>query len=101
VKYVLFYDPVPGAGATARRYFDEHKELWSEYVGSGGLLAIGPFCDGSGAMAVFATREAAEEIAGRDPSSCTASSVSGRSGSGTRRCCRRPRKPEPAAPPCG
>ncbi len=39
---------------------------WSQYAESGSLLLIGPFSDGS-AMAVFATREAAEEFAQQDP----------------------------------
>ena len=67
MKYVLFYDPVPGAGPAARLHFDAHKALWSRYAESGSLFAIGPFSDGSGAMAVFATRQAAEDFAEQDP----------------------------------
>jgi hypothetical protein len=67
MKYVLFYEPAPDAATTAPLHFGAHKALWSQYAESGSLLLIGPFSDGSGAMAVFATREAAEEFAKQDP----------------------------------
>jgi uncharacterized protein YciI len=44
-----------------------HKALWSRFAESGSLLLIAPFSDGNGSMAVFATREAAEEFAKQDP----------------------------------
>jgi uncharacterized protein len=67
VKYVLFYDPADDAGTTARLHFDAHRALWAQYYERGSLLLIGPFADGSGAMGVFRTREAAEEFAQADP----------------------------------
>ena len=67
MKYVLFYESAPDAAATAPLHFSAHKALWSEYAESGRLLLIGPFSDRSGAMAVFTTREAAEEFAKQDP----------------------------------
>jgi uncharacterized protein len=67
MKYVLFYESAPDAAATAPLHFSAHKALWSGYADSGRLLLIGPFSDGSGAMAVFTTREAAEEFAKQDP----------------------------------
>jgi uncharacterized protein YciI len=66
MKYVLFYESAPDAATTAPLYFGAHKALWSRYAESGSLLLIGPFSGGS-AMAVFATREAAEEFAKQDP----------------------------------
>ena len=67
MKYVLFYESAPDAAATAPLHFSAHKALWSEYAESGRLLLIGPFSDGSGAMAVFTTWGAAEEFAKHDP----------------------------------
>jgi uncharacterized protein len=67
MKYVLFYESAPDAAATAPLHFSAHKALWSGYAESGSLLLIGPFSDGSGAMAVFTTRETAEEFARQDP----------------------------------
>jgi uncharacterized protein len=67
VKYVLFYDPADDAATTAPLHFGEHRALWAQYHERGSLLLIGPFTDGSGAMAVFSTREAAEQFAGQDP----------------------------------
>jgi uncharacterized protein YciI len=67
VKYVLFYDSADDAAAAARLHFDQHRGLWAEYQERGSLLLIGPFTDGRGAMAVFRTREAAEQFAREDP----------------------------------
>lgn len=67
MKYVLLYESAPDAASTAPLHFSAHKALWSQFAESGRLLLIGPFSDGSGAMAVFATREAAEEFANQDP----------------------------------
>lgn len=67
MKYVLFYESAGGAATDARLHFDEHRALWGRYAERGSLLLIGPFSDGSGAMGVFTTREAAEEFAKQDP----------------------------------
>jgi uncharacterized protein len=67
MKYVLFYESAPDAAATAPLHFSAHKALWSRFAESGSLLLIGPFSDGNGSMAVFATHEAAEEFAKQDP----------------------------------
>jgi len=50
------------------------------------LLMIGPFADAGAesAMAVFTTRDAAEEFVKADPSSSTESPASGPSANGTR-----------------
>jgi uncharacterized protein len=67
MKYVLFYDPADDVATKARLHFDAHRALWDQYHQNGSLLLIGPFTDGSGAMAVFGTRGAAEEFAQADP----------------------------------
>jgi uncharacterized protein YciI len=68
MKYVLIYEPGgPDMAAQARLHFAEHRAKWDGYRQEGTLLLIGPFADGSGAMAVFTTREAAEQFAKEDP----------------------------------
>ena len=68
MKYVLLYEPGgEDSPAKARLHFPEHVAAWEAYRRDGTLLLIGPFTDGSGAMAVFTTREAAEQFAREDP----------------------------------
>ncbi len=68
MKFVLLYE-AGGADMAelAREHFPAHAARWAGFREAGTLLAIGPFNDGSGAMAVFTTREAAEEFASEDP----------------------------------
>lgn len=68
MKYVLFYDSSAERLAKAPEHFTEHRARWKAFVDRGELLMIGPFADPrEGAMAVFTTREAAEEFATGDP----------------------------------
>jgi uncharacterized protein YciI len=67
MKYVLFYETAPDAGASIAELFPAHRARWQGCLEQGTLLAIGPFSDGSGAMGVFTTRAAAEEFATGDP----------------------------------
>jgi hypothetical protein len=67
VKYVLFYEPKDGVAEKVREHFAAHREKWGEFQAAGTLLMVGPFTDGSGAMGVFTTRDAAEEFAKSDP----------------------------------
>jgi uncharacterized protein len=67
VKYVLFYESGDDVATLAPLHLAVHRARWQEFAESGRLLAIGPFTDGIGAMAVFATRAAAEEFAEGDP----------------------------------
>jgi uncharacterized protein YciI len=67
MKYVLFYEPNGDGSEKIQQHFAAHREKWSEFQAAGTLLMVGPFADGSGAMAVFTTREAAEEFAKTDP----------------------------------
>jgi uncharacterized protein len=50
-------------------YFGEHVARFQRFVADGTLLMIGTFADPQrdGSMAVFTTREAAEEFAREDP----------------------------------
>jgi uncharacterized protein YciI len=67
MKYVLFYENGDAPAELARQQFPAHRARWDEFREAGRLLAIGPFADGSGAMAVFTSREAAEDFAASDP----------------------------------
>jgi uncharacterized protein YciI len=65
LRYVLFYES--GDLSRAAENFPPHKARYTEFMQRGVLLSLGPFSDRSGSMAVFATREAAEEFASDDP----------------------------------
>jgi uncharacterized protein YciI len=67
VKYVLVYESADDVAQTAPVHFAAHRARWSEFQANGTLLLIGPYSDQSGALAVFTTREAAEEFARSDP----------------------------------
>lgn len=67
MKYVLFYESAEDFATTAALHFAAHRARWAEFSDRGSLLLIGPFTDGAGAMAVFTTRDAAEEFAKDDP----------------------------------
>ena len=68
MKYVLSYEPSAEGLAKAPAHFVAHRARWQIFVDRGELLMIGPFADPrEGAMAVFTTREAAEEFAAGDP----------------------------------
>ncbi len=66
-RYVLFYENGQNFQA-AREHFPAHRARWQEFMDRGTLLMVGPFTDDDGgALAVFTTREAAEEFASGDP----------------------------------
>jgi uncharacterized protein len=65
VRYVMFYES--GDLSLAAEYFPAHRERYTEFMRRGVLLSLGPFTDGSGSMAVFTSREAAEEFVSGDP----------------------------------
>ena len=67
MKYVLFYESGDDVATLAPLHFAAHRARWQEFAENGRLLAIGPFTDGTGAMAVFTTHAAAEEFAEGDP----------------------------------
>jgi uncharacterized protein len=64
-RYVLFYDT--GDLTLAAENFPAHQARYTEFMRSGVLTSLGPFADREGSMAVFTTREAAEEFAVGDP----------------------------------
>jgi uncharacterized protein YciI len=67
MKYVLFYESGDDVAEKAPLNFPAHRARWKAFQDRGTLLLIGPFTDQSGALAIFTTREAAEEFAAGDP----------------------------------
>jgi uncharacterized protein YciI len=69
VKYVLLYESADDALTKAPAHFEAHSARGREFHERGSLVAYGPFGDpqAEGSMAVFTTREAAEEFAREDP----------------------------------
>ncbi len=69
MKHVLRYTSAePLDMAQVQELFPAHSARWELFRERGELLAIGPFEDPrEGALAVFTTREAAEEFATDDP----------------------------------
>jgi hypothetical protein len=68
VKHVLFYELAPGAMALAQQHFPAHRARIAQFHERGLVLLVGTFADDPiGAMAVFTTREAAEEFTAADP----------------------------------
>jgi uncharacterized protein YciI len=69
VKYVLLYESAEDVLAKAPAHFAAHKARGQEFHKRGSMLAYGPFGDPQelGSMAIFTSREAAEEFAREDP----------------------------------
>jgi uncharacterized protein len=67
MRYAVIYESAEDAREKARTHFPAHKARWSEYQERGELLMIGTFSDGSGAMGIFTTLDAAEEFVNGDP----------------------------------
>jgi hypothetical protein len=69
MKFVLFYTSAPDVAAKAGPVFAAHKAHYEQFVARGVLLLLGTFEDAQadGSMAVFTTREAAEEFTAADP----------------------------------
>jgi uncharacterized protein len=65
VRYVVFYDS--GDLSLAVENFPAHQAWYREFMARGVLLSLGPFSDRAGSMAIFTTREAAEEFVAGDP----------------------------------
>jgi uncharacterized protein YciI len=66
-KYVLQYESAGDVRTKAPLHFAAHKARWQEFLDQRTLLMIGTFSDLEGSMAVFSSREAAEEFARSDP----------------------------------
>jgi uncharacterized protein YciI len=68
MKIVTFYDMAPGALAHLMTHFPAHRARLDEFHARGVLLAAGPLGNPpDGAMAIFTSREAAEEFIAGDP----------------------------------
>ena len=68
MKYVTFYDLADGAEALAQEHFPAHSARLMAFHERGLLLLVGAFTDPpQGAMAVFVSRDAAEEFMADDP----------------------------------
>jgi hypothetical protein len=69
VKYVLLYTSADDVLTRAPLHFGAHKARLDEFHARGQLLMVGTFGDPQteGSMAVFATREGAEEFVAGDP----------------------------------
>jgi uncharacterized protein YciI len=68
-KYVLFYESADDVLSKAPVHFAAHTARGQEYHARGSLLMYGPFGkpQEEGSMAIFTSREAAEEFARDDP----------------------------------
>jgi uncharacterized protein len=69
LKYVLFYESAPNVITRAPNHFPAHRARLDEFRRRGELLMVGTFGNPQkeGSMAIFSTREAAEEFAKDDP----------------------------------
>src|SRR5438046_5853376 len=69
VKYVLFYESADNVAERAPLHFGAHWARALEFHERGLLQMVGTFADPQtqGSMAIFATREAAEEFVSGDP----------------------------------
>lgn len=68
-KYVLLYESGDDLQTKAPLHFAAHSARGQEYHERGSLIAYGPFAnaEAEGSMAIFTSREAAEEFARDDP----------------------------------
>lgn len=68
-KFVLLYEAADDVLTTAPLYFAEHSARGDAFHVAGTLLMYGAFANPleEGSMAIFTTREAAEEFASGDP----------------------------------
>ncbi|MGH7937078.1 MAG: YciI family protein [Bryobacteraceae bacterium] len=68
MKIVSFYDIAPDALAKIMTHYPAHRVRLDKFHSRGVLLAAGPFGNPpEGAMAIFTTRDAAEEFIQGDP----------------------------------
>ena len=68
MRIVAFYEMAPGAMAKLKDHFPAHRTRLDAFHARGLLLGAGPLGNPpDGAMAVFTTREAAEDFIKGDP----------------------------------
>jgi uncharacterized protein len=68
-KYVVLYESADDVMSKAPAHFAEHSARGDAFHANGTLLMYGPFSNPQeeGSMAVFSTREAAQEFVNGDP----------------------------------
>ena len=66
MKIVVIGESSGASMETIMKVFPRHKAVVDRLIARGVVVGIGPFSDG-GNMAIFKTREAAEEFAREDP----------------------------------
>lgn len=66
MKYVVIGESTGASMEAVMAVYPRHKKLVDEYIARGVVIGIGPFTD-RGNMAIFRTREAAEEFVRNDP----------------------------------
>ncbi|HEX2054681.1 MAG TPA: YciI family protein [Actinomycetota bacterium] len=69
MKYVLLYESADNVMEKAPVHYAAHSERLDRFHSRGDLLEVGTFADPQkeGSMAIFRTREAAEEFVRDDP----------------------------------
>ena len=69
MKYVLFYESAEDVRSKASLHMPAHRAHYEEFHARGSLLMLGTFANpqDEGSMAIFTSREAAEEFARGDP----------------------------------
>jgi hypothetical protein len=69
LKYVVLYESADDVMSKAPAHFPAHRARVDEFHAGGDLLLVGTFADpqADGSMAIFATREGAEEFVRDDP----------------------------------
>ena len=66
MKTVVIAEPSGATMEMISEVYPRHKIIVDKYVNKGELIGIGPFSD-MGNMAIFKTREAAEQFVTEDP----------------------------------
>lgn len=69
MRYVVLYESAEGVAAKAPAHIAAHRAHWDAFQEQGTLVMIGPFANAQehGSMAIFTTREAAQEFVRGDP----------------------------------
>lgn len=69
MKYVVLYTSTDNVAANAPAHFPAHRQRLDEFHARGDLLMVGTFADPQrqGSMAIFRTRQSAEEFVAGDP----------------------------------
>ena len=66
MKFVVIGEPSGATMPQIMAVFPRHKAIVDQFVARGDVIGIGPF-DNLGNMAIFRTREAAQDFVSRDP----------------------------------